>query len=245
MSLKVTKINSGPGKVPPTPKKQFSDSDSFDSSPENLSVLGGGSSSPDLSPSDFDPNKSNSKQTTACKSDPSPQVSQPFNPLTTIPTNAELLEFANRPVPLDKLFQCTIIRDKRGLDQSFYPTYFMYLQAVISRNSNYTHTENRKSDTPANERGKLDEKPSSPITEAVKNALSIGSKSSGVTQPHWNSITSGTRQVFLMCGRRRKKSRYYLICLDPFDISKGNSIGKLKYNLIGTQFTSYKLVNLS
>lgn len=50
-------------------------------------------------------------------------------------------------------------------------------------------------------------------------------------------------QIFLLAARKRKKSRTsnYLISTDPTDLSRGGDayIGKLRSNLIGTQFTVY------
>lgn len=50
-------------------------------------------------------------------------------------------------------------------------------------------------------------------------------------------------QVFLLAGRKRKKSTTsnYLISTDPTDLSRGGEafIGKVRSNLLGTQFTVY------
>lgn len=51
-----------------------------------------------------------------------------LNPLATILNSQELLQFATTIVPKHKIYQCTIIRDKKGIDRSFYPTYYMHLQ---------------------------------------------------------------------------------------------------------------------
>lgn len=52
-----------------------------------------------------------------------------------------------------------------------------------------------------------------------------------------------TLQIFLLAARKRKKSRTsnYLISTDPTDLSRGGDsfVGKLRSNLIGTQFTVY------
>ncbi|XP_062838094.1 tubby-related protein 3 isoform X1 [Anolis carolinensis] len=51
------------------------------------------------------------------------------------------------------------------------------------------------------------------------------------------------RKVFLLAGRKRKKSKTsnYLISIDPTDLSRegGSFIGKLRSNLMGTKFTVY------
>ncbi|XP_054159639.1 tubby protein-like [Oppia nitens] len=101
-----------------------------------------------------------------------------LNPLNNILTNEELLLFATQPISPQTTLQCTIIRDKKGLDRSLYPTYYMHLQGI---------------------------------------------------------------QVFLLSGRRRKKSKTYIIGNDPFDISRGNCIAKLKSNVLGTQFTAIRI----
>ncbi|XP_056373820.1 tubby-related protein 3 [Hyla sarda] len=52
-----------------------------------------------------------------------------------------------------------------------------------------------------------------------------------------------SRKVFLLAGRKRKKSKTsnYLISTDPTDMSRegGSFIGKLRSNLMGTKFTVY------
>ena len=49
--------------------------------------------------------------------------------------------------------------------------------------------------------------------------------------------------MFLLAGRKRKRSKTsnYLISTDPTDLSRGGEayIGKLRSNLLGTQFTVY------
>lgn len=52
--------------------------------------------------------------------------------------------------------------------------------------------------------------------------------------------TGANRQAFLLCGRRRKKSKTYLIGSDPFDISRDNCVAKLKSNVLGTQFNAVR-----
>lgn len=54
------------------------------------------------------------------------------------------------------------------------------------------------------------------------------------------STGSGNRQAFLLCGRRRKKSKTYLIGSDPFDISRDNCVAKVKSNVLGTQFNALR-----
>lgn len=53
----------------------------------------------------------------------------------------------------------------------------------------------------------------------------------------------GGKKIFLLAGRKRKKSTTsnYLISIDPTDLSRGGEafIGKLRSNLLGTQFTVY------
>ncbi|XP_073506378.1 tubby-related protein 3-like isoform X2 [Phyllobates terribilis] len=52
-----------------------------------------------------------------------------------------------------------------------------------------------------------------------------------------------SRKVFLLAGRKRKKSKTsnYLISIDPTDMSRegGSFVGKLRSNLMGTKFTVY------
>ncbi|XP_064354413.1 tubby-related protein 1 [Dromaius novaehollandiae] len=51
------------------------------------------------------------------------------------------------------------------------------------------------------------------------------------------------RKVFLLAGRKRKKSKTsnYLVSIDPTDLSRGgeNFVGKLRSNLMGTKFTVF------
>ncbi|KAK3096963.1 hypothetical protein FSP39_005145 [Pinctada imbricata] len=51
------------------------------------------------------------------------------------------------------------------------------------------------------------------------------------------------KKIFLLAGRKRKKSKTsnYLISTDPTDLSRGGEayVGKLRSNLLGTQFTLY------
>ncbi len=51
------------------------------------------------------------------------------------------------------------------------------------------------------------------------------------------------RKVFLLAGRKRKKSATsnYLMTIDPTDLSRNGEsfIGKLRSNVIGTQFSIY------
>lgn len=54
------------------------------------------------------------------------------NPLNTILSNQELLTFATQIISPGQVFQCTIIRDKRGIDRSLYPTYYLHLQGEKS-----------------------------------------------------------------------------------------------------------------
>ena len=138
------------------------------------------------------------------------------NPLTTILTMSELFEFASQEVSPTQIFQCTIIRDKRGIDRSLYPTYFMYLQMIIGGGA-----------------------------EDAGDGVTGGQDAREKVMKHLPGVreaggTRATRQVFLLCGRRRKKSKTYLIGLDPFDISRINCVAKLKSNVIGTQFRAVR-----
>ncbi|CAG2169218.1 unnamed protein product [Oppiella nova] len=143
---------------------------------------------------------------------------------------------------------CTIIRDKKGLDRSLYPTYYMHLQAIVP------NTELEKSDKSSEQ--------SSPKSSLelvnITNESSLNSNSnsssntstdmikgndSGSRGPHTSSNIGGYRQVFILSGRRRKKSKTYIIGNDPFDISRGNCIAKLKSNVLGTQFTAIRFLS--
>jgi hypothetical protein len=145
------------------------------------------------------------------------------NPLTSVMTNSELQDFVTQTLSPSQVFQCSIMRDKRGIDRSLYPTYFMYLQSVVNAD------------------GKIEQNTSQVEADDDKTQDSASSLSDKklVTKV---ATSSGARQAFLLCGRRRKKSKTYLIGMDPFDISRCNSIAKLKSNIIGTEFRSLRLV---
>lgn len=86
--------------------------------------------------------------------------------------------------------------------------------------------------------------PTSPtIKEATDNDSSANHAQKARSQSSRKSSltnSSNSRQVFVLSGRRRKKSKTYLIGNDPFDISRGNCIAKLKSNVLGTQFTAIR-----
>ncbi|KAI1280681.1 Tubby -like protein [Halotydeus destructor] len=125
-------------------------------------------------------------------------------------SSKELLAFSVQIIPQDQVMQCTIIRDKRGLDRSLYPTYFLHLQAIVKKDA-------KKDDT------------SSPTVDL---------ESEGNRKP---TATIGAKSTFILCGRRRKKSKTYLVSSDPYDISRVNCIAKVKSNVLGTQFNSLRL----
>lgn len=53
-----------------------------------------------------------------------------LNPLISVLDAKELLRFATKVIPPNQVFQCSIIRDKRGIDRSLYPTYYLHLQGM-------------------------------------------------------------------------------------------------------------------
>lgn len=151
-----------------------------------------------------------------------------------------------------------------GLDRSLYPTYYMHLQGNPWTALPSCHSPNQclfwfvlpaiMANTDGDKNDKTSE-PSSP--KSRKNSVELVN----VSQENSNQIpdspqtngaanrvqpsTGGYRQVFLLSGRRRKKSKTYIIGNDPFDISRGNCIAKLKSNVLGTQFTAIRLNNPS
>lgn len=60
-----------------------------------------------------------------------------LNPLNTILDPKDLLEFATKVISPSQVFQCSIIRDKRGIDRSLYPTYYLHLQGMSNLQSTY------------------------------------------------------------------------------------------------------------
>jgi hypothetical protein len=80
----------------------------------------------------------------------------------------------------------------------------------------------------------------SSTVDQLSDGISMGIEGRRSTLP--NALTSAfNRQVFLLSGRRRKKSKTYLISCDPFDITRANCVAKLKSNVIGTQFTTIRI----
>ncbi|KAK7604399.1 hypothetical protein V9T40_005585 [Parthenolecanium corni] len=65
----------------------------------------------------------------------------------------------------------------------------------------------------------------------------------GLFPTYFLHLEKNGRKVFLLAGRKRKKSTTsnYLISTDPTDLSRGGEsfVGKLRSNLLGTQFTVY------
>lgn len=51
-----------------------------------------------------------------------------LNPLDSVLTNKEMLAFVTQAISPETTLQCSIIRDKKGIDRSLYPTYYMHLQ---------------------------------------------------------------------------------------------------------------------
>ncbi|XP_074602108.1 tub domain-containing protein ktub [Brevipalpus obovatus] len=146
-----------------------------------------------------------------------------LNPLKSILNSNELLLFATQTVPACKTYQCVIIRDKRGIDRSFYPTYYIHLQAIVDKSSD---EKNDTDDSITKSNG------STQVIEFEKRKNSHSGSSSIRSQ------SASRRQVFLLGGRRRKKSKTYLIGNDPFDITRDNCVAKLKSNVLGTQFNA-------
>ncbi|KPM11875.1 tubby-related protein 3-like protein, partial [Sarcoptes scabiei] len=128
------------------------------------------------------------------------------NPLTTVLSDDELLKFVSQPVSPEITLQCTIIRDKKGLDRSLYPTYYMHLQGNEEQENKNLHND--------------------PISNSDETLQQNGSN----------------RKVFVLSGRRRKKSKTYIIGNNAFDISRDRCMAKLKSNVLGTQFTAIRLL---
>ncbi|KAK2857805.1 hypothetical protein Q7C36_005724 [Tachysurus vachellii] len=65
----------------------------------------------------------------------------------------------------------------------------------------------------------------------------------GLYPTYYLHLDNEKKQVFLLAGRKRKKSTTsnYLISIDPTDLSRGgeNFVGKLRSNLMGTKFTVF------
>ncbi|KAF7495008.1 Tubby -like protein [Sarcoptes scabiei] len=174
------------------------------------------------------------------------------NPLTTVLSDDELLKFVSQPVSPEITLQCTIIRDKKGLDRSLYPTYYMHLQDIICndigpRASDFDKIYTRSSSNKINDG-----------TAAVwmsESLESIDSNEGNEEQENKNlhndpisnsdetlQQNGSNRKVFVLSGRRRKKSKTYIIGNNAFDISRDRCMAKLKSNVLGTQFTAIRLL---
>lgn len=73
----------------------------------------------------------------------------------------------------------------------------------------------------------------------AQQGASPSTTSNGGSQKGGNAITGG-RKVFVLSGRRRKKSKTYLIGNNAFDISRDRCMAKLKSNVLGTMFTAIR-----
>lgn len=165
-----------------------------------------------------------------------------LNPLSNVLSNDELLLFATEPVPPQKTYECSIVRDKRGLDKSFYPTYHVRLQSkstcprTLGDQFLQGIVDNAEQQELANRKPSLI--PSSPT-------IGLSSSPSLETPPKPpnsnESSPSNRRQVFIFSGRRRKKSKTYLISTDSIDISRDNCVAKLKSNVLGTMFNGIRI----
>lgn len=120
--------------------------------------------------------------------------------------------------------------------------YYSTSTAIIPRD---VDDESSSIRSPDSEKEDVMMKSGGEATEKVlKNFPKLGlgsSSSSACVSPSNSASDAGNRQVFLLCGRRRKKSKTYLIGSDPFDISRVNCVAKLKSNVIGTQFRAIKM----
>lgn len=76
------------------------------------------------------------------------------------------------------------------------------------------------------------------MSSSLSNSSGLNGGGGGSSGKNNSTIT---RKVFVLSGRRRKKSKTYLIGNNAFDISRDRCIAKLKSNVLGTQFTAIKL----
>lgn len=183
--------------------------------------------------------------------------SRDINPLKSLLNNTELLEFVINPVPRNKVYQCTIVRDKKGIDRSLYPTYYMHLQTINSKDDNQQLKVEDYRDASRRPDGGADSRRSSNASGGglpngaaangngypAKNGGQSNGAANGGEQQVIGSEMHNNRQVFLLSGRRRKKSKTYLISCNPFEITRQNSIAKLKSNIIGTEFNTLRILH--
>ncbi|KAH9493301.1 hypothetical protein DERF_014060 [Dermatophagoides farinae] len=178
------------------------------------------------------------------------------NPLQTVLTDEELLKFVSQPISPDVTLQCTIIRDKKGLDRSLYPTYYMHLQEIVFNNNN--KSVGGQLDKNNHQRNNQQQQQGTATVWMSDSMESINStnedsattddeqqqqqqQQQSINIANNNSSSTSTKKVFILSGRRRKKSKTYLIGNNAFDISRDRCIAKLKSNVLGTQFTAIRL----
>lgn len=121
-----------------------------------------------------------------------------------------LEHFVLQPANKKMHYKCRITRDRKGMDRNLFPTYFLHLERDYGKKVSFPCSKTKK----------------------VFQFLSAQTN-------HLFHI----QQIFLLAGRKRKKSATsnYLISTDPTDLSRGGEafVGKLRSNLLGTQFTVY------
>ncbi|KAG9276928.1 tubby-related protein 1-like [Astyanax mexicanus] len=121
--------------------------------------------------------------------------------------------------------------------------------------------EEKKKKKGKGKKGKKEERPPSPVIEfddleafvlqPAQQGVTVKCKVTrdkrgmdrGLYPTYYLHLDNEKKQVFLLAGRKRKKSTTsnYLISVDPTDLSRGgeNFIGKLRSNLMGTKFTVF------
>lgn len=129
-------------------------------------------------------------------------------------------EFVLRPAPQGRTVRCRLTRDKRGMDRGLYPSYFLHLDAEKKVGQEEVKGEGgggartRWREGLAQDAGRGCQLKASPLT-------------------HILCPLSTPPQVFLLAGRKRKRSKTanYLMSSDPTNLSRGgeNFVGKLRW----------------
>ena len=112
--------------------------------------------------------------------------------------------------------------------------------ATISMSESVDSLESIKSNEDEPKNGH--QKSQRPIAQVLDNDSSSTQNGSSIMKNLAGSTAgnSANRKVFVLSGRRRKKSKTYLIGNNAFDISRDRCLAKLKSNVLGTQFTAIR-----
>ena len=132
---------------------------------------------------------------------------------------SNLEDFVFRPAPRGVTIKCRISRNKKGMDRGLYPTYFMHMEREDGKRVSGSPSPRSPRSAPGRWTDLAD-------VSFLPSDLSLRIHTVRIR------IMFPPLQVFLLAGRKRKKSKTsnYLISVDATDLSReGESfIGKLR-----------------